>query len=151
MSCLVQLLSLRLYRKHKKANAQVHSQGISRRTNSWHAVFVPRRGACFCFKKKKHLSFPLQLMFLSLLSPPFSPFTSLSLPPLVLQSVPPDLCICNFVLEQSLSVRALQEMLANTGQNSEGVSISLLLLLIESPLLCVSRHKRTHSRTQINL
>ncbi|XP_028295256.1 LOW QUALITY PROTEIN: ryanodine receptor 3 [Gouania willdenowi] len=34
--------------------------------------------------------------------------------------VPPDLCICNFVLEQSLSVRALQEMLANTGQNSEG-------------------------------
>ncbi|XP_074541838.1 ryanodine receptor 3 isoform X5 [Halichoeres trimaculatus] len=34
--------------------------------------------------------------------------------------VPPDLCICSFVLEQSLSVRALQEMLANTGQNSEG-------------------------------
>ncbi|XP_074091124.1 ryanodine receptor 3 isoform X9 [Macrotis lagotis] len=37
--------------------------------------------------------------------------------------VPPDLCICNFVLEQSLSVRALQEMLANTGENdSEGVA-----------------------------
>uniref|UniRef100_A0A8B9TRE3 Ryanodine receptor 3 n=1 Tax=Anas platyrhynchos TaxID=8839 RepID=A0A8B9TRE3_ANAPL len=37
--------------------------------------------------------------------------------------VPPDLCICNFVLEQSLSVRALQEMLANTGDNAgEGVS-----------------------------
>ncbi|XP_071375043.1 ryanodine receptor 3-like [Centroberyx affinis] len=34
--------------------------------------------------------------------------------------VPPDLCICNFVLEQSLSVRALQEMLAKSGQNSEG-------------------------------
>ncbi|NWH20992.1 RYR3 protein, partial [Grus americana] len=35
--------------------------------------------------------------------------------------VPPDLCICNFVLEQSLSVRALQEMLANTGDDaSEG-------------------------------
>ncbi|XP_032398528.1 ryanodine receptor 3 isoform X5 [Etheostoma spectabile] len=34
--------------------------------------------------------------------------------------VPPDLCICNFVLEQSLSVRALQEMLAKTGQNNEG-------------------------------
>ncbi|XP_038144308.1 ryanodine receptor 3 isoform X1 [Cyprinodon tularosa] len=34
--------------------------------------------------------------------------------------VPPDMCICNFVLEQSLSVRALQEMLANTGQSSEG-------------------------------
>ncbi|XP_053136342.1 ryanodine receptor 3 isoform X7 [Hemicordylus capensis] len=32
--------------------------------------------------------------------------------------VPPDLCICNFVLEQSLSVRALQEMLANSGDNS---------------------------------
>ncbi|XP_027409257.1 ryanodine receptor 3 isoform X3 [Bos indicus x Bos taurus] len=31
--------------------------------------------------------------------------------------VPPDLCVCNFVLEQSLSVRALQEMLANTGEN----------------------------------
>uniref|UniRef100_A0A452HRC0 Uncharacterized protein n=1 Tax=Gopherus agassizii TaxID=38772 RepID=A0A452HRC0_9SAUR len=37
--------------------------------------------------------------------------------------VPPDLCICNFVLEQSLSVRALQEMLANTGENaSEGAA-----------------------------
>uniref|UniRef100_A0A665VNQ3 Ryanodine receptor 3 n=1 Tax=Echeneis naucrates TaxID=173247 RepID=A0A665VNQ3_ECHNA len=35
--------------------------------------------------------------------------------------VPPDLCICTFVLEQSLSVRALQEMLAKSGQNSEGV------------------------------
>uniref|UniRef100_A0AAQ5Z2K5 Ryanodine receptor 3 n=1 Tax=Amphiprion ocellaris TaxID=80972 RepID=A0AAQ5Z2K5_AMPOC len=34
--------------------------------------------------------------------------------------VPPDMCVCNFVLEQSLSVRALQEMLANTGQNSQG-------------------------------
>ncbi|XP_043961667.1 ryanodine receptor 3 isoform X1 [Gambusia affinis] len=33
--------------------------------------------------------------------------------------VPPDMCICNFVLEQSLSVRALQEMLANTGASSE--------------------------------
>ncbi|XP_053702100.1 ryanodine receptor 3-like isoform X3 [Synchiropus splendidus] len=33
--------------------------------------------------------------------------------------VPPDLCICTFVLEQSLSVRALQEMLAKSGQNSE--------------------------------
>ncbi|NXX79336.1 RYR3 protein, partial [Urocolius indicus] len=32
--------------------------------------------------------------------------------------VPPDLCICNFVLEQSLSVRALQEMLASTGDNA---------------------------------
>ncbi|XP_065696122.1 ryanodine receptor 3 isoform X2 [Patagioenas fasciata] len=37
--------------------------------------------------------------------------------------VPPDLCICNFVLEQSLSVRALQEMLASTGDNaSEGAA-----------------------------
>uniref|UniRef100_A0A3Q2YX84 Inositol 1,4,5-trisphosphate/ryanodine receptor domain-containing protein n=1 Tax=Hippocampus comes TaxID=109280 RepID=A0A3Q2YX84_HIPCM len=36
--------------------------------------------------------------------------------------VPPDLCICTFVLEQSLSVRALQEMLAKSGQNNEGVS-----------------------------
>uniref|UniRef100_A0A3B1JQF3 Inositol 1,4,5-trisphosphate/ryanodine receptor domain-containing protein n=1 Tax=Astyanax mexicanus TaxID=7994 RepID=A0A3B1JQF3_ASTMX len=35
------------------------------------------------------------------------------------QYVPPDLCICNFVLEQSLSVRALQEMLAKTGQNND--------------------------------
>uniref|UniRef100_A0A673BRB3 Ryanodine receptor 1 n=1 Tax=Sphaeramia orbicularis TaxID=375764 RepID=A0A673BRB3_9TELE len=30
------------------------------------------------------------------------------------QNVPPDLAICTFILEQSLSVRALQEMLANT-------------------------------------
>ncbi|XP_069065087.1 ryanodine receptor 3 isoform X1 [Pleurodeles waltl] len=37
--------------------------------------------------------------------------------------VPPDLCICNFVLEQSLSVRALQEMLANTSDSAgEGTS-----------------------------
>ncbi|XP_062407606.1 ryanodine receptor 3 [Sardina pilchardus] len=34
--------------------------------------------------------------------------------------VPPDLCICSFVLEQSLSVRALQEMLAKCGPNGEG-------------------------------
>uniref|UniRef100_A0A803W213 Ryanodine receptor 3 n=1 Tax=Ficedula albicollis TaxID=59894 RepID=A0A803W213_FICAL len=32
--------------------------------------------------------------------------------------VPPDLCVCNFILEQSLSVRALQEMLASTGDNA---------------------------------
>ncbi|KAK2505613.1 hypothetical protein MC885_012719 [Smutsia gigantea] len=39
------------------------------------------------------------------------------------QYVPPDLCVCNFVLEQSLSVRALQEMLANTGESgSEGAA-----------------------------
>ncbi|KAF6130966.1 hypothetical protein HJG60_007894 [Phyllostomus discolor] len=37
--------------------------------------------------------------------------------------VPPDLCVCSFVLEQSLSVRALQEMLASTGENGgEGIS-----------------------------
>ncbi|ELK32121.1 Ryanodine receptor 2 [Myotis davidii] len=38
-------------------------------------------------------------------------------------NVPPDLSICTFVLEQSLSVRALQEMLANTMEKSEGASI----------------------------
>lgn len=58
-------------------------------------------------------SMPLWLM---------SPSLSLSNP----QYVPPDLCVCNFVLEQALSVRALQEMLAKTGQNTEGVSSSLL-------------------------
>lgn len=58
--------------------------------------------------------------FLLYLCPSLHP-SSFSIP----QYVPPDLCICNFVLEQSLSVRALQEMLANTGQNSEGVSASL--------------------------
>lgn len=36
-----------------------------------------------------------------------------------LQKVPPDLAICNFILEQSLSVRALQEMLANTVEMTE--------------------------------
>ncbi|NXO15799.1 RYR2 protein, partial [Oriolus oriolus] len=36
-------------------------------------------------------------------------------------NVPPDLSICTFVLEQSLSVRALQEMLANTEEKAEGV------------------------------
>ncbi|TNN60671.1 Ryanodine receptor 3 [Liparis tanakae] len=37
--------------------------------------------------------------------------------------VPPDLCVCTFVLEQALSVRALQEMLAKSGQNSEGMCL----------------------------
>ncbi|XP_053793408.1 ryanodine receptor 2 [Vidua chalybeata] len=37
------------------------------------------------------------------------------------KNVPPDLSICTFVLEQSLSVRALQEMLANTEENAEGL------------------------------
>ncbi|XP_068041084.1 ryanodine receptor 2 isoform X7 [Anomalospiza imberbis] len=36
------------------------------------------------------------------------------------KNVPPDLSICTFVLEQSLSVRALQEMLANTEEKAEG-------------------------------
>uniref|UniRef100_A0A3Q2DZ09 MIR domain-containing protein n=1 Tax=Cyprinodon variegatus TaxID=28743 RepID=A0A3Q2DZ09_CYPVA len=39
------------------------------------------------------------------------------------KNVPPDLSICTFVLEQSLSVRALQEMLANTQEKAEGVSV----------------------------
>uniref|UniRef100_A0A3Q3N6U1 Ryanodine receptor 2a (cardiac) n=1 Tax=Mastacembelus armatus TaxID=205130 RepID=A0A3Q3N6U1_9TELE len=38
------------------------------------------------------------------------------------KNVPPDLSICTFVLEQSLSVRALQEMLASTDEKAEGVS-----------------------------
>uniref|UniRef100_H2MVY7 Ryanodine receptor 2b (cardiac) n=1 Tax=Oryzias latipes TaxID=8090 RepID=H2MVY7_ORYLA len=37
------------------------------------------------------------------------------------KNVPPDLSICTFVLEQSLSVRALQEMLANIKEKSDGV------------------------------
>ncbi|XP_070401457.1 ryanodine receptor 2 isoform X2 [Nothobranchius furzeri] len=40
------------------------------------------------------------------------------------KNVPPDLSICLFVLEQSLSVRALQEMLANTEEKSEGTAQS---------------------------
>lgn len=51
-----------------------------------------------------------------------NPFVWIASSSLPLQYVPPDLCICTFVLEQSLSVRALQEMLAKSGQNSEGVS-----------------------------
>uniref|UniRef100_A0ACB8FTQ5 Uncharacterized protein n=1 Tax=Sphaerodactylus townsendi TaxID=933632 RepID=A0ACB8FTQ5_9SAUR len=40
------------------------------------------------------------------------------------QKVPPDLAICCFILEQSLSVRALQEMLANTVEvGVEGVDL----------------------------
>lgn len=37
----------------------------------------------------------------------------------MVQNVPPDLAICTFILEQSLSVRALQEMLANTVEMTE--------------------------------
>lgn len=48
------------------------------------------------------------------------------LPPWCLQNVPPDLAICTFILEQSLSVRALQEMLANTVEMTEvGLQITL--------------------------
>uniref|UniRef100_W5KMZ7 Ryanodine receptor 1 n=1 Tax=Astyanax mexicanus TaxID=7994 RepID=W5KMZ7_ASTMX len=36
------------------------------------------------------------------------------------QNVPPDLAICCFILEQSLSVRALQEMLSHTSESSQG-------------------------------
>uniref|UniRef100_A0A674D9Z6 Ryanodine receptor 1 n=1 Tax=Salmo trutta TaxID=8032 RepID=A0A674D9Z6_SALTR len=39
------------------------------------------------------------------------------------QNVPPDLAICCFILEQSLSVRALQEMLANTTELNEAVDL----------------------------
>ncbi|XP_051763722.1 ryanodine receptor 1 [Ctenopharyngodon idella] len=39
------------------------------------------------------------------------------------QNVPPDLAICCFILEQSLSVRALQEMLANTNELNEAVDL----------------------------
>ncbi|TTS33136.1 Ryanodine receptor 2 [Bagarius yarrelli] len=35
-------------------------------------------------------------------------------------NVPPDLAICVFILEQSLSVRALQEMLSHTSESSQG-------------------------------
>ncbi|KAI1893681.1 hypothetical protein AGOR_G00126200 [Albula goreensis] len=39
------------------------------------------------------------------------------------QNVPPDLAICSFILEQSLSVRALQEMLANTVEMTDAVDL----------------------------
>ncbi|XP_018521997.1 ryanodine receptor 2 isoform X1 [Lates calcarifer] len=38
------------------------------------------------------------------------------------KNVPPDLSICTFVLEQSLSVRALQEMLASTEDKADGTA-----------------------------
>ncbi|NXH96549.1 RYR2 protein, partial [Pachycephala philippinensis] len=44
-------------------------------------------------------------------------------------NVPPDLSICTFVLEQSLSVRALQEMLANTEEKAEGVKHACISFL----------------------
>ena len=37
----------------------------------------------------------------------------------LIQNVPPDLAICSLILEQSLSVRALQEMLAKRVDMSE--------------------------------
>ncbi|MGH0130667.1 UNVERIFIED_CONTAM: hypothetical protein FKN15_003166 [Acipenser sinensis] len=41
------------------------------------------------------------------------------------KNVPPDLSICTFVLEQSLSVRALQEMLANTEEKAEKLDLGI--------------------------
>ncbi|XP_016085750.1 ryanodine receptor 2-like [Sinocyclocheilus grahami] len=46
------------------------------------------------------------------------------------QNVPPDLAICAFVLEQSLSVRALQEMLANTVEMNEAVDLDKWVCLM---------------------
>lgn len=47
----------------------------------------------------------------------------LCVPPLPPQNVPPDLAVCCFVLEQSLSVRALQEMLANSSDIGSEVGL----------------------------
>lgn len=44
-------------------------------------------------------------------------------PPVSPQNVPPDLAVCCFVLEQSLSVRALQEMLANSSDIGSEVGL----------------------------
>lgn len=110
---------------------------------------------CFCTQERKQLVIASSTNvsfrpFVLLSSPPLSspPFLLSCLSPSILQYVPPDLCICSFVLEQALSVRALQEMLANTGQNNEGVSTSFLLT--DSPPLSVSlAHKHTqHLHTQ---
>lgn len=49
----------------------------------------------------------------------FATFCFTVVPLVHLQNVPPDLAICTFILEQSLSVRALQEMLANTVEMTE--------------------------------
>lgn len=50
----------------------------------------------------------------------------------VFQNVPPDLAICCFTLEQSLSVRALQEMLSNTSldevRENEGANMTKMWL-----------------------
>ncbi|KAM9113707.1 LOW QUALITY PROTEIN: ryanodine receptor 1 [Pangshura tecta] len=57
------------------------------------------------------------------------------------QNVPPDLAICCFILEQSLSVRALQEMLANTmemGSESSQGGGHRTLLYGHAILLCHS-------------
>ncbi|XP_043918075.1 LOW QUALITY PROTEIN: ryanodine receptor 1-like [Protopterus annectens] len=57
------------------------------------------------------------------------------------QNVPPDLAVCCFVLEQSLSVRALQEMLANTvemGSESSQGGGHRTLLYGHAILLCHS-------------
>uniref|UniRef100_A0A8C7FDW2 Ryanodine receptor 3 n=1 Tax=Oncorhynchus kisutch TaxID=8019 RepID=A0A8C7FDW2_ONCKI len=51
--------------------------------------------------------------------------------------VPPDLCICNFVLEQSLSVRALQEMLAKTVLNATAELCDSFDYRFHVALMCV--------------
>ncbi|KAL1264894.1 hypothetical protein QQF64_005249, partial [Cirrhinus molitorella] len=58
------------------------------------------------------------------------------------KNVPPDLSICTFVLEQSLSVRALQEMLANTEERAEGVSAVSVTHLMGHPE--IGDLKQTH-------
>ncbi|CAF94369.1 unnamed protein product [Tetraodon nigroviridis] len=51
------------------------------------------------------------------------------------KNVPPDLSICAFVLEHSLSVRALQEILANREEKAEGVMGHRTLLYGHAVLL----------------
>ncbi|MEQ2188788.1 hypothetical protein GOODEAATRI_018529, partial [Goodea atripinnis] len=52
-------------------------------------------------------------------------------------NVPPDLAICTFILEQSLSVRALVEMLANTVEMTEAVDLDKWVCLLTCFTSCV--------------
>lgn len=59
------------------------------------------------------------------------------------QNVPPDLAICCFILEQSLSVRALQEMLSNTSVDEVRI---IKTHIIKKTLKLVMKNKKREEK-----
>uniref|UniRef100_A0A3Q2PN11 Inositol 1,4,5-trisphosphate/ryanodine receptor domain-containing protein n=1 Tax=Fundulus heteroclitus TaxID=8078 RepID=A0A3Q2PN11_FUNHE len=67
------------------------------------------------------------------------------------QNVPPDLAICCFILEQSLSVRALQEMLSNSPVDESSQGGGSRTLLYGHAILLKHTHSNMVSTLTLNV